>query len=50
MRPEQAFRVWNEVAEAVLNHEIPREWVFRIMDRYTARVVELGAQMRRSQA
>jgi hypothetical protein len=46
MRPEQAFPVWNQVAEAVLNREISQEWVFRIMNRYTARVMELGDQMR----
>jgi hypothetical protein len=50
MRPEQALTVWNQVAEAVLNHEISQEWVFRIMNRYTARVRELGAQMRQHQA
>src|ERR1700751_5833180 len=50
MRPEQAIAVWNQVAEAVLNHEISQEWVFRIMNRYTARVMELGAQMRQRQA
>ncbi len=46
MQSEEAFRVWNQVAEAVLNHEISQEWVFRIMNRYTARVTELGALMR----
>jgi len=46
MRPEQAIPVWNQVVEAVINHEISQEWVFRIMDRYTARVAELGAQIR----
>jgi hypothetical protein len=43
MRPEQAIPIWNQVVEAVLKHEISREWVLRIMKRYTARVTELGA-------
>ena len=50
MRPEQAIAVWDQVAEAVLNHEISQEWVFRIMNRYTARVMELGARMRQRPA
>jgi len=43
MRPEEAIPVWNHVVAAVLNHEISKEWVLRIMNRYTARVSELGA-------
>jgi hypothetical protein len=48
MRAEEAIPLWNQVAEAALNREIPQEWIFKIMNRYTARVTELGAQLRGS--
>jgi len=45
MRPEQAIPTWNHVVDAALKHEVSREWVFKIMKRYAARVNELGAAM-----
>jgi len=45
MRPEQAIPTWNCVVEAALKHEISKEWVFKIMKRYAARMNELGAAM-----
>ena len=43
MRPEQAIPTWNHVVEAALKHEISQEWVFKIMERYAARMNQLGA-------
>ncbi|HZD50185.1 MAG TPA: hypothetical protein VE178_15695 [Silvibacterium sp.] len=50
LRPEQASPVWNQLAEAALNHEISQEWLFKILKRYNLRVMELGAQMRQADA
>jgi hypothetical protein len=43
MRLEQAIPIWNNVVEAALKHEISKEWVFKLMKRYAARINELGA-------
>ena len=49
MRPEQAIPTWNYVVEAALKHEISKEWVFKIMKRYAARVNELKAATQQHQ-
>jgi hypothetical protein len=51
MRPEQAIPTWSHVVEVALKHEISKEWVFKIMQRYAARMNELGAaiQQRRNE-
>jgi hypothetical protein len=46
MRPEEAIPMWNQVMEAVLNHQMSQEWLFKITNRYTARVRGLGTLMR----
>ena len=43
MRREQAIPIWNHVVQAALKREIPSEWVLKIMQRYAARMNELGA-------
>ena len=49
MRPEQAISTWSYVVEAALKHEISQGWVLKIMNRYAARVNELGAAMQQRQ-
>ena len=49
MRPDQAISTWSYVVEAALKHEISQEWVLKIMNRYAARVNELGAAMQQRQ-
>jgi len=46
LRPEQAIPVWNQLVEAVLSRQISQEMLFKIMNRYTHRMMELGAQIR----
>ena len=46
MRPEQAIPVWNQLAEAALDQQISQEMLFKILNRYNQRVIELGVQIR----
>ena len=50
MRLQEAVPVWCQLVEAVINHEIPRERLFRIFNRYNRRVMALRTRMRLPEA
>jgi len=47
---KKLFQSGTSLPEAAINHEISQEMLYKILNRYTRRVIRLGGQMRQREA